>query len=352
MDPKKKNILLLNKADLLSKEQRQKWVDYFILNNIQFRFFSAYIERKLLEEKEKAKKMNILNNIEEEDKEDDSVLEPFDEDDLTSIMNSQQLVDYLEKLTDAMLPQGPERARRATVGMVGYPNVGKSSTINVLCQAKKVAESATPGKTKHFQTILLNEKICLCDCPGLVFPSFIATKSDMVCNGLLPIDQMRDHVGPVALVCQRIPRFVLEQMYGIVLPAIGDFEEGNKIPSPHDLMQSYGKARGFMGSHGRPDEPRSSRYILKDYVNGKLLHCHPPPGTTPAEFNAENYKDFKVSEASRYDSVTDSLAEMQAQPVKQQQLYQGKRKVRVCVPPLFLFNSVHSFLFLDLTENS
>ena len=38
-----------------------------------------------------------------------------------------------------------------TIGMVGYPNVGKSSTINALYEDKKVSVSATPGKTKHFQ---------------------------------------------------------------------------------------------------------------------------------------------------------------------------------------------------------
>lgn len=37
------------------------------------------------------------------------------------------------------------------VGMVGYPNVGKSSTINALNGVKRVAVSKTPGKTKHFQ---------------------------------------------------------------------------------------------------------------------------------------------------------------------------------------------------------
>ena len=41
------------------------------------------------------------------------------------------------------------------VGMVGYPNVGKSSTINTLIQGKKVPVSATPGRTKHFQVISL-----------------------------------------------------------------------------------------------------------------------------------------------------------------------------------------------------
>lgn len=45
---------------------------------------------------------------------------------------------------------------KITVGLVGYPNVGKSSTINVICGAKKVAVAATPGKTKHFQVPLLS----------------------------------------------------------------------------------------------------------------------------------------------------------------------------------------------------
>ena len=40
---------------------------------------------------------------------------------------------------------------RVTLGMVGYPNVGKSSTINALCEAKKVSVAPTPGHTKHFQ---------------------------------------------------------------------------------------------------------------------------------------------------------------------------------------------------------
>ena len=36
---------------------------------------------------------------------------------------------------------------------------------------------------------------------------------------------------------------------------------------------------------GNPDEARAARYVLKDYVNAKLLFCHPPPGTSEDEFN-------------------------------------------------------------------
>ena len=62
--------------------------------------------------------------------------------------------------------------RKLQIGLVGYPNVGKSSTINALVGSKKVSVSATPGKTKHFQTIHLSPEVLLCDCPGLVFPNF------------------------------------------------------------------------------------------------------------------------------------------------------------------------------------
>lgn len=45
------------------------------------------------------------------------------------------------------------------VGMVGYPNVGKSSTINRILGAKKTSVSATPGKTKHFQTLQIDNEV-------------------------------------------------------------------------------------------------------------------------------------------------------------------------------------------------
>jgi large subunit GTPase 1 len=47
-------------------------------------------------------------------------------------------------------------------------------------------------------------------------------------------------------------------------------------------------ARGFARSgQGNPDEARAARYILKDYVNAKLLFCHPPPNYPADGFNHE-----------------------------------------------------------------
>ena len=78
--------------------------------------------------------------------------------------------------------------------------MGKSSSINAILQSKKVPVSATPGRTKHFQTLYVDPTVLLCDCPGLVMPTFVTTKAEMVVSGILPIDQMRDHIPPTSLV--------------------------------------------------------------------------------------------------------------------------------------------------------
>jgi large subunit GTPase 1 len=74
-------------------------------------------------------------------------------------------------------------ATSVVVGMVGYPNVGKSSTINRIIGAKKTSVSATPGKTKHFQTLIVDEELTLCDCPGLAMPSLGFSAAEMHLNG-------------------------------------------------------------------------------------------------------------------------------------------------------------------------
>jgi large subunit GTPase 1 len=185
--------------------------------------------------------------------------------------------------------------------LVGYPNVGKSSTINALIGAKKVSVSSTPGKTKHFQTIHLSERVVLCDCPGLVFPNFATTKADLVCNGVLPIDQMRESTGPVGLVTQRIPQRFLEAIYGIHIDTRPIEEGGTGIPTSEEFLSAYATARGFQTQGlGQPDVSRAARYVLKDYVNGKLLYVAPPPGYPDAkEFNMELYDEYHLPEKRR-----------------------------------------------------
>ncbi|KAF4998202.1 hypothetical protein FDECE_11843 [Fusarium decemcellulare] len=321
VDPKKENLLLINKADMMTPKQRKAWAKHLREAGIAYRFFSAQLAKELneardLSESEDESQPGPSSQQkpagEEEQGEGSSQQEgaplteepeatrtetkPEEEDD-TQILT-------VEELEDIFLRHAPADAgsdHKLQVGLVGYPNVGKSSTINALIGAKKVSVSSTPGKTKHFQTIHLSERVILCDCPGLVFPNFATTKADLVCNGVLPIDQLREFQGPVGLVTQRVPQPFLEAIYGIQIRTRAIEEGGTGIPTAAELLRAYARARGFQTQGlGQPDESRAARYILKDYVNGKLLFVSPPPGIDDAaNFNRELYDEQHLPEKRR-----------------------------------------------------
>jgi len=344
VDSKKENLLLVNKADLMTLEQREAWAQYFEKEGIKYKFFSAQLAKESLEvpsgdeDEEHVPSMppkvqeSAVNKIvkktrklavhpkqnddsdddEEEEEDDDDDDEESsnnsdeeewteDEEDLesqtqrTRIMTIEELEDlFLANAPEVENPEDPDAPpRKSQIGLVGYPNVGKSSTINALCGAKKVSVSSTPGKTKHFQTIHLSEQVILCDCPGLVLPNFASTKAELVCNGILPIDQQREFIGPTGLVARRIPKVFFESLYGVKINARPIEEGGTGVPTAEEILRAYAKGRGFtaQGKSGW-DISRAARYILKDYVNGKLLWCAPPP-REPAwderEFNRRLY---------------------------------------------------------------
>ncbi|KAI5480703.1 ribosome biogenesis large subunit GTPase 1 [Pseudohyphozyma bogoriensis] len=364
--PRKQNLLLINKSDLLTQKQRAYWATYFEERKIQYAFFSAANSTALQEERarlealeaeseeessdeesgeeldsdeEEGARMRLPKSVrkkqakaakksarpasekpeegaeqrqveeeeeeeseeesDEEDDTDDELTRKFrrgfgmstpgsDEADRTRILSVLELEDlFLSRAPEVSVAAGHSN-EKMVVGLVGYPNVGKSSTINALIGEKKVSVSSTPGKTKHFQTIKLSADVLLCDCPGLVFPQFASTKADLVCDGVLPIDQMREHTGPVALITKRFPQEVLEGIYGLKIVTLPISEGGTGEPTATEFLISYSIGRGFFtGGMGNADTARASRVILKDYVNGKLLYCHPPPGVPVEEFNSE-----------------------------------------------------------------
>ena len=65
-------------------------------------------------------------------------------------------------------------------------------------------------------------------------------------------------------------------------------------------------ARGYTrAGQGNPDESRAARYILKDYVNGKILYCHPPLGLEGKEFNEETMtRQLRRAEGKKRAPVT------------------------------------------------
>ncbi|KAF2666267.1 P-loop containing nucleoside triphosphate hydrolase protein [Microthyrium microscopicum] len=324
VDARKNNLLLVNKADMMTLEQRQAWADYFENEGINYTFFSAELAKEMNEARAAAEESDDSEgSYEDEDEvevpkklEPQEETEPRDsEDNRTRILTTDELEAlFLERAPKIQLKEG-EAPRKTSIGLVGYPNVGKSSTINALIGAKKVSVSATPGKTKHFQTIHLSEEVILCDCPGLVFPNFATTKAELVCNGVLPIDQLREFTGPAGIVASRIPKRFLEAVYGMKIKIRAQEEGGLGVPTGSEVLRAYATARGFATQGmGSPDESRAARYILKDYVKGKLLFCTPPPADPEIDalhFNRELYDDAHLPARRRghlaeMESVADS----------------------------------------------
>ena len=61
--------------------------------------------------------------------------------------------------------------KQISVGIIGYPNVGKSSVINTLRKKKVCKVAPIAGETKVWQYITLMKRIYLIDCPGVVYTS-------------------------------------------------------------------------------------------------------------------------------------------------------------------------------------
>lgn len=280
VSPHKMNMILVNKADFLTQQQRIIWAKYFDKEGIKVAFYSATLAAEenskslelISEEGESKSKTDdedddgddvgdkTNSNSNEHDISVDSLKEAANEIAKSVNVAEHQLEMIEQKLGVSHSANDPNILTRielvelfrkihhgpkvtdaiSTIGLVGYPNVGKSSTINSLMIEKKVSVSATPGKTKHFQTLYLDQDILLCDCPGLVMPSFVLTKAEMILNGILPIDQMRDHVPAVNILCAQIPRHVLEDKYGIMIAKPQEGEDPNRSPYSEELLLAYG----------------------------------------------------------------------------------------------------------------
>lgn len=55
--------------------------------------------------------------------------------------------------------------------------------------------------------------------------------------------------------------------------------------------------RGFMTANGQPDNARAARYILKDFINGKLLFCNTPPNVPQELYHTWPERQKSLSES-------------------------------------------------------
>ncbi|CAL5211656.1 unnamed protein product [Lathyrus oleraceus] len=296
VDVHKGTLLLVNKADLLPASVREKWAEYFRAHDILFIFWSAKAATAVLEGKKlgssQTDNMVNVNNPDTKIYGRDELLARL-QSEAEEIVHRRRNSGSSDTGSSTIKSSGEDAlvsssSSHVVVGFVGYPNVGKSSTINALVGQKKTGVTSTPGKTKHFQTLIISEKLTLCDCPGLVFPSFSSSRYEMITCGVLPIDRMTEHRECVQVVANRVPRHVIEEIYNISLPKPKSYESQSRPPLASELLRTYCASRGQSTSSGLPDETRASRQILKDYIDGKLPHYAMPPNVSNQDLASED----------------------------------------------------------------
>ncbi|GAM18735.1 hypothetical protein SAMD00019534_019100 [Acytostelium subglobosum LB1] len=255
----------------------------------------------------------------EDSSDDNSDIETMDE----PIVEAEEEVG--DQIPDKYKPDAPAD-NIITVGMVGHPNVGKSSLINGLMGRKVVSTSRTPGHTKHFQTIFLSPGIQLCDCPGLVFPALDRPKPLQILCGLFPIAQVREPFSAVRYLAERVP---VERVYKLQHP-----DKVDAPWSPMALCEAFALKRGYLlAKTGRADVHRAGLEILRDCVDGNVVISWPPPGFTKDEFN-EMMQQKRLSEmtssttmsTSTMDNADEDDQDDEDEEQYQQQHQQTKKK--------------------------
>ena len=149
------------------------------------------------------------------------------------------------------------KGENCIVGVLGYPNVGKSSVINMLKGKKSASVSPHSGHTRGIQFVKAKGKIKLLDTPGV-----------------LPFNE-KDILKQV-LIGSKNPEHLKEPDYF----AMKLIEESPKMFEKYcdekyegdafEFLEKVAKKRNVLIKGGGPDLPRMARQLLYDWQRGKI----------------------------------------------------------------------------------
>ncbi|KAG1748118.1 P-loop containing nucleoside triphosphate hydrolase protein [Suillus lakei] len=172
-----------------------------------------------------------------------------------------------------------------TVGVVGFPNVGKSSLINSLKRSKACAVAAQPGHTKDLQSVQLERGIKIVDSPGVVFDedesSDSSQKGSILLRNVVKVEDIEDPIAVVEEILARTEHETLQKLY--TLP---------QFSSTLEFLTMLALTSGRLLKGGTPDVLSASRHVLMDWNHQKIPYfsvaptIHPssmPSATTGAE---------------------------------------------------------------------
>lgn len=156
--------------------------------------------------------------------------------------------------------------KQISVGLIGYPNTGKSSIINTL-RSKKVCKVAPiAGETKVWQYITLMKRIFLIDCPGIVYPS-AETDTEKVLKGVVRVELVQNPEDYVEEVIKRVRKEYLTKTYKV-----------DGWDTATEFLEKMAARTGKLLKKGEPDVNQVARMVLNDWQRGKLPFYVAPEG--------------------------------------------------------------------------
>jgi ribosome biogenesis GTPase A len=148
--------------------------------------------------------------------------------------------------------------RPVVVAVVGLPNVGKSTILNVLKGRHSVSTSPVPGWTKHATLARAATWLKVIDTPGVV-PR--GEEEELAVRGALRPESLEDPV-PAALklieVLRRKEPDFLKKYYGV-------YES-----DPLRALEELARRRNLLKKGGEPNVEEAARVLLRDWQSGEL----------------------------------------------------------------------------------
>jgi ribosome biogenesis GTPase A len=162
----------------------------------------------------------------------------------------------------------PYREAKAdiVVGVVGYPNVGKSSIINAISFTSKAKVSSKSGTTHGVHWITAGKDIKLIDTPGVI-PLEKVDETKLGIIAAKSIDRLKE---PDVVAGTIIDQYLKENKLGVLEEFYGFKILEEDKENPYFILDRLAIAKGHLKRGGFPDEKRTSRMLVKDWQEGHL----------------------------------------------------------------------------------
>ncbi len=147
--------------------------------------------------------------------------------------------------------------------IIGIPNVGKSSLINLLAKRKAAGVQNKPGYTRGEQWIRVNKDFLLLDTPGILPMSY--ENKEKAAN-LALIGSIREDILPNTDLVEMLLAFLKEHYPDALRERFGIDE----ISSHKEVCLTISSKRGLLKANNQPDIDKAESLLLKEFKDGLL----------------------------------------------------------------------------------